>query len=133
MTTSINKSLSMSDHSIDSVTAVALGTFGIAVLGVFGKVFSGIANWLTGRDTRFKEWEKWLDAREREYTNRIELEITELQTEVASLKTANELLSRRITALKAYSRQIMERAFPLDHDIPEDLRDLALRIDRGDI
>jgi hypothetical protein len=124
------------------------GAFGVVVmvLAALGKGLAWLLNWhgerSDGRAAELKAWERSLVAREKEYRQTIEHQLGELKTEVKLLRgnvgaLGVSLLEVTIelrvldpaSAALTKAAAVLRRAFPPDAALPEDMVELAGRLD----
>jgi uncharacterized protein HemX len=119
----------------------------IAILAALGKAAAWALNWKDARArTRAAKLQAWheelrareeqQDKRDRDYQQRIETQLRRLAVENRVLRRAFELVAEPLRRLEpdnpnlARAQLMLDRAFPLDPALPEDLATLTAMIDR---
>jgi hypothetical protein len=119
----------------------------VAILYAFGKGMAWLLNWrdarALSRAAKLQAWHDELKAREAKqderdlkYQQHIETQLRRQAVEIRVLRRAFELVAEPLRRLEpdnpnlSHAQAMLDRAFPLDPGIPEDLASLMAMIDR---
>ncbi len=119
----------------------------IAILAALGKGVAWLLNWKDARAktraAKLQAWheelqtrEKQQDERDRQYQQHIETQLRRQAVEIRVLRRAFELVAEPLRRVEpdnpnlARAQAMLDRAFPLDPALPEDLATLMAMIDR---